>query len=154
MLLPEEKLLIQDSFREPLLVKIPFPPWALRGAEAIDDVAGSTPTLLSLMIRNRLCDNAVNCVASKLSEATGTFMRILHTADWHLADRLGRIDRTDDLRKAVERVADYCRSEKVDVLARRRRSVQRTGWARRSARIDPPFAGDVRSRSCATAEPS
>jgi exonuclease SbcD len=43
-------------------------------------------------------------------------MRILHTADWHLADRLGRIDRTDDLRKAVERVADYCRSEKVDVL--------------------------------------
>jgi len=43
-------------------------------------------------------------------------MRILHTADWHLADRLGRIDRTDDLRKAVERVADYCRSHKVDVL--------------------------------------
>ncbi len=43
-------------------------------------------------------------------------MRILHTADWHLADRLGRIDRTDDLRRAVERVADYCRSEKVDVL--------------------------------------
>lgn len=43
-------------------------------------------------------------------------MRILHTADWHLADRLGRIDRTGDLRKAVERIADYCRSEKVDVL--------------------------------------
>jgi exonuclease SbcD len=43
-------------------------------------------------------------------------MRILHTADWHLADRLGRIDRTDDLRKAVERVADYCRLYKVDVL--------------------------------------
>ncbi|HEY7315547.1 MAG TPA: exonuclease subunit SbcD [Gemmataceae bacterium] len=43
-------------------------------------------------------------------------MRILHTADWHLADRLGRIDRTDDLRRAVERVADYCRSDKVDVL--------------------------------------
>jgi exonuclease SbcD len=43
-------------------------------------------------------------------------MRILHTADWHLADRLGRIDRTDDLRRAVERVADYCQAEKVDVL--------------------------------------
>jgi exonuclease SbcD len=43
-------------------------------------------------------------------------MRILHTADWHLADRLGRIDRTDDLRRAVERVAEYCRDEKVDVL--------------------------------------
>lgn len=34
MLLPGEKLLIQDSFREPMLVKIPFPPWALREAEA------------------------------------------------------------------------------------------------------------------------
>jgi exonuclease SbcD len=43
-------------------------------------------------------------------------MRILHTGDWHLADRLGRIDRTDDLRKAVERVAAYCRQEKADVL--------------------------------------
>jgi uncharacterized protein len=37
MLLPEEKLLIQDSFREPMLVKVPFPPWALREAEAVDD---------------------------------------------------------------------------------------------------------------------
>jgi exonuclease SbcD len=46
----------------------------------------------------------------------GELMRILHTADWHLGDRLGRIDRTDDLRKAVERVATYCESEKVDVL--------------------------------------
>src|SRR5262245_57129683 len=43
-------------------------------------------------------------------------MRILHTADWHLADRLGRIDRTDDLRRAVERVAAYCAGESVDLL--------------------------------------
>src|SRR5262245_57942885 len=43
-------------------------------------------------------------------------MRILHTADWHLGDRLGRIDRTDDLRRAVERIAAYCRTESVDVL--------------------------------------
>jgi DNA repair exonuclease SbcCD nuclease subunit len=43
-------------------------------------------------------------------------MRILHTADWHLGDRLGRIDRTADLRRAVERVAGYCESERVDVL--------------------------------------
>lgn len=38
MLLPEEKLLIQDSFREPMLVKVPFPPWALREAEAEPDL--------------------------------------------------------------------------------------------------------------------
>lgn len=43
-------------------------------------------------------------------------MRILHTADWHLNDRLGRIDRTDDLRSAVERVAHLCRDHRVDLL--------------------------------------
>src|SRR5437773_7399682 len=43
-------------------------------------------------------------------------MRILHTADWHLGDRMGRIDRTEDLRRAVERVAQYCEEEKVDLL--------------------------------------
>ncbi len=43
-------------------------------------------------------------------------MKILHTADWHLGDRLGRIDRTDDLRRAVERVAAYCAKHAVDVL--------------------------------------
>ncbi len=43
-------------------------------------------------------------------------MRVLHTADWHLADRLGRQDRTADLRAAVERVAGLCQSEKVDLL--------------------------------------
>jgi DNA repair protein SbcD/Mre11 len=43
-------------------------------------------------------------------------MRILHTADWHLGDRLGRIDRTQDLRRAVERIGRYCREEQVDVL--------------------------------------
>jgi len=43
-------------------------------------------------------------------------MRILHTADWHLGDRLGRIDRSQDLRRAVERVGHYCRHEAVDIL--------------------------------------
>jgi DNA repair protein SbcD/Mre11 len=43
-------------------------------------------------------------------------MKLLHTADWHLGDRLGRIDRTGDLRRGVERIADYCRQEKIDVL--------------------------------------
>lgn len=43
-------------------------------------------------------------------------MRILHTADWHLGDRLGRISRADDLRRAVERLRAYCDSEGVEVL--------------------------------------
>jgi uncharacterized protein len=37
-LLAEEKLLIQPSFREPMLVKIPFPPWALNGEDAGEPV--------------------------------------------------------------------------------------------------------------------
>ena len=45
-LLPNEKLLIQDSFREPMLVHMPFPPWALRGEDAVYQESGggrSTP---------------------------------------------------------------------------------------------------------------
>jgi exonuclease SbcD len=43
-------------------------------------------------------------------------MRIIHTADWHLCDRLGRIDRTADLKARVERVAQLCQEHAVDVL--------------------------------------
>ena len=43
-------------------------------------------------------------------------MRILHTADWHLGARLGRVDRADDLRRAVEQVFRHCEREAVDVL--------------------------------------
>jgi hypothetical protein len=43
-LLPEEKLLIQDSFREPMLVKIPFPAWALRAEDAADEPAVDAAT--------------------------------------------------------------------------------------------------------------
>ena len=43
-------------------------------------------------------------------------MKILHTADWHLGHRLGRIDRSGDLRRAVERVVTLCLDERADVL--------------------------------------
>lgn len=43
-------------------------------------------------------------------------MRLIHTADWHLGDRLGRIDRSPELRSAVERIAAYCDERAVDVL--------------------------------------
>jgi len=43
-------------------------------------------------------------------------MKILHTADWHLNDRLGRIDRTSDLRAAVERIAAQVKEHSADVL--------------------------------------
>ncbi|MFL5339965.1 MAG: exonuclease SbcCD subunit D [Gemmataceae bacterium] len=45
-------------------------------------------------------------------------MRILHTGDWHLGDRVGSrgVDRTADIRKNVERIAGYCEEEAADVL--------------------------------------
>lgn len=43
-------------------------------------------------------------------------MRVLHTADWHLNDKLGQQDRTVHLRKRVEQVADICEREAVNVL--------------------------------------
>ena len=43
-------------------------------------------------------------------------LRIVHTADWHLGDRLGRVDRSDDLRRAVTEVAAICKRENADVL--------------------------------------
>ncbi|HZN65427.1 MAG TPA: hypothetical protein VFB66_08995 [Tepidisphaeraceae bacterium] len=45
-LLQTEKLLIQDSFREPMLVHIPFPPWAMRGEDAADEQRpGPSPSM-------------------------------------------------------------------------------------------------------------
>lgn len=43
-------------------------------------------------------------------------MRIVHTADWHLGQRLGRVDRSDDLRRAVGRVMEVCDREGAEVL--------------------------------------
>lgn len=43
-------------------------------------------------------------------------MKIIHTADWHLCDRLGRNDRTRDLETRVERVAELCLEHGADVL--------------------------------------
>jgi hypothetical protein len=31
---PAEKLILQDSFRQPMHVRVPFPAWAMRRAEA------------------------------------------------------------------------------------------------------------------------
>jgi DNA repair protein SbcD/Mre11 len=43
-------------------------------------------------------------------------MKIIHTADWHLCDRLGRVDRTGDLQTRVERIAQMCQEREVDLL--------------------------------------
>lgn len=43
-------------------------------------------------------------------------MRLLHTSDWHLGDRLGWVDRTAEQLDAVDRVLAYCRDYAVDVL--------------------------------------
>jgi DNA repair protein SbcD/Mre11 len=43
-------------------------------------------------------------------------MRIIHTADWHLCDRLGRVDRTSDLSTRIEEVAGLCEEHQADVI--------------------------------------
>src|SRR5262245_25687472 len=43
-------------------------------------------------------------------------MRLIHTADWHLCDRLGRIDRTEDLKARVEQIARMSCEQQADLL--------------------------------------
>jgi exonuclease SbcD len=43
-------------------------------------------------------------------------MRILHTSDWHVGKRLGRYDRLEETREAIEEVAAIADSEKVDLV--------------------------------------
>lgn len=43
-------------------------------------------------------------------------MRIIHTADWHLCDRLHQVNRTGDLQARVENVAGLCEEHQADAL--------------------------------------
>ena len=43
-------------------------------------------------------------------------MRILHTADWHLRDRLGRQDRSEDIKRSLGQIARYLDEAEVDVM--------------------------------------
>ncbi|HEX2051477.1 MAG TPA: exonuclease SbcCD subunit D [Actinomycetota bacterium] len=43
-------------------------------------------------------------------------MRILHTADWHVGKRLGRLDRVDEARSALAEIAQIARDRRVDVV--------------------------------------
>lgn len=38
---PREKLIVQDSFREPMHVRVPFPVWAMRPAEVLYETGGN-----------------------------------------------------------------------------------------------------------------
>jgi len=46
----------------------------------------------------------------------GDTMRILHTADWHMQDRLGRQDRSEHISHALEQIAGYLEEHCVDVM--------------------------------------
>src|SRR5579872_5163020 len=43
-------------------------------------------------------------------------MRILHTADWHMNARLGRVDRAADIVRSLTRIAGYLEERQVDVM--------------------------------------
>jgi hypothetical protein len=111
---PDEKLLYQPSFREPMLAKIPFSPFALSENDA------AAPPPIDGAIIGSASSADLDAFRFFLSHSTDFFqdisicsyrrspMRLIHTADWLLCDRLGRIDRTKDLETRVERVAALC----------------------------------------------
>ncbi|MGH2667998.1 MAG: metallophosphoesterase family protein, partial [bacterium] len=43
-------------------------------------------------------------------------MRILHTADWHLGKKLGRIDRRSEFEQALDELVAIARAQKVDLV--------------------------------------
>jgi exonuclease SbcD len=43
-------------------------------------------------------------------------VKILHTADWHMNDTLGRIDRSEDICNALRQIAAYLDTHQVDVM--------------------------------------
>src|SRR6516225_11171042 len=45
-------------------------------------------------------------------------MRILHTGDWHLGNRIGRrgIDRTEDLQRAIERIMKIVQENSIETM--------------------------------------
>ena len=43
-------------------------------------------------------------------------MRVLHTADWHVGKRLGRIDRSEETNKVLDQVIEVARAEEVDLV--------------------------------------
>ncbi len=43
-------------------------------------------------------------------------MKILHTADWHMGDYLGRIDRSEEIIQSLEQVDSYLKTYNVDVM--------------------------------------
>lgn len=43
-------------------------------------------------------------------------MRILHTADWHIGKRLGRLDRQTEYEQALDEVVSIARDQKVDLV--------------------------------------
>ena len=87
-----------------MLVRVPMPPWALNPHEA-----GAPPG----------ADFATSSTSDPYPSRERPAMKILHTADWHLGARLGRVDRADDLRRAVGQVFGHCEREAVDVLLSR-----------------------------------
>ena len=77
-------------------------------------------------------------------------MRILHTADWHLGDRLGRHDRTDDLRRPSSASPPTAR-RRSRRAARGRRPLQRAGRRRTRLRDAIRHLQEIFEASCATA---
>ena len=43
-------------------------------------------------------------------------MRILHTSDWHIGKRLGKIDRLEEQAEVLDEIISLCESESVELV--------------------------------------
>lgn len=55
-------------------------------------------------------------MAPASAEDQASFMKLLHTADWHLGAKLGRHDRTEDHRAALRALLDIAATERPDLI--------------------------------------
>lgn len=55
-------------------------------------------------------------MAPAAAEDQASFMKLLHTADWHLGAKLGRHDRTEDHRAALRTLLDIAATERPDLI--------------------------------------
>jgi exonuclease SbcD len=79
-------------------------------------------------------------------------MKILHTSDWHLGARIGRVDRADDAFARIDELAQVIDQEQVDLLLvagdvfDETRTAQLGGLVRRLAeRLAPQLADGLRA---------
>ena len=106
-----DKVLHLPSFRQPMHVRVPRPPWAMRKQEASTEPPDFLRERGAAAVPQRRPPPAARVPTTSCPE-----MRLLHTGDWHLGARLGNQDRLPDQFGRLEEICRYLDEKEVDVL--------------------------------------